>query len=420
MNGYIDDELDDELTDEPEYLPDYDDHPSGIVSLEPDQIESALALSQRIADPGKQWAVYLNALALAGFRQWLTSRTVNFSLDETRCVIVEPAIAQAQRESFADGTGAVCHLQANSFRLCLIAVEPEREADFLIPQAVVDRPDLAADFYLLITVYEEQSAVRCQGFIQQDALTQQRATQGLTRQGDVYLLPKRWLDVDLDHLLLYLSCLDRQTIAPPQPTSQPLTQRIHQILVQPVLNTAQWFQTEWQTQVEPMVEALSWVVIPPRTFASALRELPTNLDWMSAQTEAILDDLRQPISQGITIAPNARAAYRSFSLGGIELQLYAIVSQLELSEVASEAEAEWSLLLILKHQANQPLPDDLLLEVRDLKMMQIVQQIQSAPGAGYLFTEAIGALSEQFLVTIALANGIAVTLPPLQFQPIAS
>ncbi|HEY9749712.1 MAG TPA: DUF1822 family protein [Allocoleopsis sp.] len=404
MNSDIDYELSDEWNDEQDYLPDYEGVPE-VISLQATQINEALALSQRVSDPGKQWAVYLNALALAGFRQWLAARTLNFSLDETQCVILEPAIA--------DGTSAVCHLQANALRLCLIALEPEREGDLLIPQIVVDRPDLAAHFYIPMILYEEQGAIGLPGFIRQDTLTQQRDTHGLThREDSTYVLPKSWLDPDLDHLLLYLSCLDPQAIALPQPTSQTVPQRIHQLLVQPVLNTAQWFQAEWQTQMGPMVQALNWIVIPQRTFASAMRELQPHPDWTEMQIEALLSDLKQPINQGITIASNARAAYRNFGLSGVDLQLYGIVSLLD----SPSTETEWSLLLILKHQTDQPLPNGLLLKVRDLQTMQIVQQLRSIPTAGYLFTEAIGALSEQFLVTIALDNGVAVTLPPLQFQ----
>lgn len=409
MNSDIDYELGEEWSDEQDYLPDYEECVSEVITLRSTQINGALTLSQRVADPGKQWAVYLNALALAGFRQWLATRTLNFSLDETHCVILEPAIA--------DGTSAVCHLQANGFRLCLIALEPEREGDLLIPQTVVDYPDLAAHFYVPIILYEEQGALGLPGFIRQDTLMQQRDTQGLTHQGDnTYTLPQSWLDPDLDNLLLYLSCLDPQAIALPQSASPTLPQRLHELLVQPVLNTAQWFQAEWQTQIEPMMQALNWIVIPQQTFVSAMRELQPHADWTEMQVEILLADLKQPVSQGVTIAPNARAAYRNFGIGGVDLQLYAIVSLLE----SPSTEAEWSLLLILKHQTDQPLPNGLLLEIRDLQMMQIVQQLRSTPTAGYLFIEVIGALSEQFLVTIALDNGVAVTLPPLQFQPTQS
>ena len=394
-------EMDYEFDDEPNYLTDDGDRRPEIVFLTPSQVEQALHLSQRIADSGKQWAVYLNGLALAGFRQWLTTRTINFSLDDTHCVILEPAIA--------DGTSAVCRLQAKGFRLCLIATELN-QGDFRVPQTVVNHSDFAAHFYLPITVYEEQSAIGLQGFIQQDALIQHNATQTLIGQtGTTYQLPKQWLNPDLNCLLLYLNCLDPCTISLPQPSSQTLAQRVHQLLVQPVVNTAQWFQAELQTQ-------LDWVVIPTQTFASALRELPTQTDWRETQIEPLLDSLRQPVSQGMPIAANTRAAYRCFSLSGVELQLYAIVSLLE----SSNSEAEWSLLLVLKHQTNQPLPDGLTLEVRDLQMMQIVQCLRASTAAGCLFTEVIGALTEQFLVTIALDTGVAVTLPTLQFQPTKS
>lgn len=405
MNGYLDFDFD-AWQDEADYLPDQDDPSAEIVSLSSRQIDDARTLSQRTVDRSKQWAVYLNALALAGFRHWLTSRTVNFGLNETESAILEPAIG--------DGTSAVCRLQANTFRLCLIAAEPEPAEDFRIPRAVMDHPDFAAHFYLPIIVYEEQGAIGLPGFLRQDQLSQLQESHDRVQQtGDAYYLPKSWLDFDLDHLLLDLSCLNAQAIPLPTHPSQPLTQRIHQLLVQPVLNTAHWFQTELQTQIEPILQALNWVVIPPATFASALRELHPSPDWTTAQTEALLDDLRQPLSQGITLAPNARAAYRTFSLGGVDLQLYAIVSLLE----APEAEAEWSLLLILKHPADQLLPAGLCLEVRDLPGLQLVQHLRASAAAGCLFTEVIGNLSEQFLVTLALNNGLAITLPPLQFQP---
>lgn len=405
MNGYLDFDFD-AWQDEADYLPDQDDPSAEIVSLSSRQIDEARTLSQRTVDPSKQWAVYLNALAFAGFRHWLTTRTVSFSLDETESSILEPAIG--------DGTSAVCRLQVNTFRLCLIAVEPEPAEDFRIPQAVIDHPDLAAHFYLPIIVYEEPGAIGLPGYLRQDELTQvQESDAPIQQASDTYYLPKSWLDSDLDHLLLDLSCLDAQAIPLPTRPSQPFTQRIHQLLVQPVLNTAHWFQTELATQIEPLVQTLHWVVIPPTTFASALRELHPSPDWTAAQTEALLDDLRQPLSQGISLAPNARAAYRTFSLGGVDLQLYAIVSLLESSEV----ETEWSLLLILKHPADQLLPAGLCLEVRDLPGLQVVQHLRASAAAGCLFTEVIGSLSEQFLVTLALDNGLAVTLPPLQFQP---
>lgn len=399
-------EMDYELDDEQDYLSDDQNPLSEIVFLTPSQINNALTLSQRVADPNKRWAVYLNGLALAGLRQWLTTHTVNFSLDETRCVILEPTIA--------DGTSAVCHLQAKGFRLCLIATEP-KQGDFLLPQTVVNHSDFAAHFYLPITVYEEQSAIALQGFIQQDDLIQHHAIETLTSSaGNTYPLPKQWLNPDLDCLLLYLNCLDPHRIS--LPSSQTLVRRVHQLLMQPVVNTAQWFQAELQTQLEPIAQTLNWVIIPPKTFASAMRELPTQTDWRETQLEPLLDSLRQPVSQGMSIAANARAAYRHFSLSGVQLQLYAIVSLLE----SPNTEAEWSMLLVLKQQTNQPLPDGLTLEVRDLQMMQIVQCLRSSNAAGCLFTEAIGALTEQFLVTIALDTGVAVTLPTLQFQPTKS
>ena len=59
-----------------------------------DRLNEALTLSQRVADPGKQWAVYLNALALVGFRQWLATHSLNFSLDETQSELFPPLLSR--------------------------------------------------------------------------------------------------------------------------------------------------------------------------------------------------------------------------------------------------------------------------------------------------------------------------------------
>jgi len=399
-------EINTNFEDEQDYCSNVSNHAIKIVSLTSSQVSDALELSQRLTEPGKRWSIYLNGLALAGFRQWLTTRTMTFNLDETDCMILAPPIA--------DGIAAVCHLRAGPFHLCLIGSESPSRDNIQIPQLVLDYPKFMAHFYLPITVYEEQAAISLQGFFRIDQIMRYQSDQPLSPGSDQnYSLPTQWLESDLDALLLYFNCLDPEFIPLPQTSPPVLPKAIHQILVQPVVNTAQWFYAAFTHQVEGVVQQLKWVVMPPYAFASAMRELPNFLEWRDlAPHVAPISEIESPN----TSTPSHSNAYCQFDLGEINLQLHAIVRLLE----STVAELEWSLLLLLKHQADQPLPDGLILEVRDLQTMQVVQRMQVSSAAGCLFTEVIGMLSEQFLVTISLNDGISITLPTLKFQPSAS
>ena len=75
---------------------------SELVLINATDLETACILSQRILEPGKQWPVYLNALALFGFRQWLKGRSLTFQFQDEHSIITEPTIV--------DGISAVCKL----------------------------------------------------------------------------------------------------------------------------------------------------------------------------------------------------------------------------------------------------------------------------------------------------------------------
>jgi Protein of unknown function (DUF1822) len=55
------------------------------ITLDDDQIEAAIELARPITDPDRQWQVYLNALALAGFEAWLTMRSPNLPFNSQDC-----------------------------------------------------------------------------------------------------------------------------------------------------------------------------------------------------------------------------------------------------------------------------------------------------------------------------------------------
>jgi hypothetical protein len=400
MSGYFDD--DSEL----DFLPDYDTAPAIFVPVPADAMQAALRLSQRIQDVDKQWSVYLNAIALGGLRAWFNRRTLSFTVDESKAVILAPTIA--------DGTGAVCHLLANQWRLSLIAVEPEQEDAILLPGSLIQQANLASHFYLPIAVYEEQETIGLSGYFSYDQLMAYPVETLMPHSGNTIRLPKAWLNHDMESLLLYFNCLEPTAIVLPQLAGDSWRDRVadqlHQLLVQPALNTAQWFQA----QAAQLERSFDWILMPPISLAGAMRTRPTQVEGSMVQTADLLATLHVLLDQGLSLNPDAQVAYRELRLGTVALRLYAIVSLLDASEPPP---SEWSLLLILKHQDAEVLPDAIQLEVRELATMNLIQHLQTDHPTGYLFMEVIGALAEQFLITIATNEGVSLTLPPLQWQP---
>jgi len=363
-----------------------------LVSLQSTDLERACELSQRIPDPGKRWSVYLNALALFGFRQWLQGRSLTFQLQDEHCIITEPTIV--------DGISAVCKLTTNQFKICLIALEPDQTDTVPIPKSVLDRIDLRAHCYIFISIYEEQEAIGLRGYIFHDAIPN-----SLDSEQDFYSIPNDRLTTNFDHLLLHFSCLEPTPILGSVPISLPL----RQWLIEPVLNTGRWFQTQIGTAIDNIdnaVSELSWQLTSSMNFASALRESSP-----SDSMPIILADL---IRQGIEISAEGRSATRSIALGEFDLQLYAIVSPVPLETESTE---EWSLLLILKRSDDQPLPHGIQLEVYESCSNQVVQQVVSSDRSGYLFTDIIATQDETLIVTLSLADGTAIALSPMTFKP---
>ena len=362
---------------------------SELVPINITDLETACELSQRISEPGKQWSVYLNALALFGFRQWLEGRSPTFRFQDEHCIITEPTIV--------DGISAVCKLTANQFKICLIALESDPSDTVPIPKSVFDRSDLRAHYYIFISIYEEQEAIRLRGYLFHDAIPNSPDSEQ-----DFYSIPTDRLATNFDHLLLHLTCLEPTPIARLSPANLP----IKQWLIEPAINTGRWFQRQIGTAIDNAVEAINWQLTSSMSFASALRESSSD-DSISV----ILNDL---IRQGVEISPESRSATRAITLGEYDLQLHAIVSPVP-SEVISID--DWSLLLILKRSDQQPLPYGIQLEVYESCSNQVVQQVVASDRSGYLFIDIIATQEEALIITIALADGTTIALPTITFQP---
>jgi hypothetical protein len=113
----------------------------------------------------------------------------------------------------------------------------------------------------------------------------------------------------------------------------------------------------------------------------------------------------------MAIPSKARGVYRDLQWENVALRLYVVAWELPVTASVPE----WTLLLILGAQPNATLPLGIKLQVRD--EVQILEEpVLTNRSQDYLYARVIGTHNERFWVTIALAGGTALTLPPFTFD----
>ncbi len=104
--------------------------------------------------------------------------------------------------------------------------------------------------------------------------------------------------------------------------------------------------------------------------------------------------------------------YRDWIFSNYPLRLYVATAP-----ITTEGEvSEWSLLTILTRQDQMNLPSGIRLRVSDGDTLVGEQVLTDTTPADYLFLTAIGSLEEQLTITIALADGTSLTLPPFSYS----
>ncbi|MBD0360467.1 MAG: DUF1822 family protein, partial [Nitrososphaeraceae archaeon] len=119
-----------------------------VIWLEPEHFESAKEISDRNLSETRQWTIYLNALALIGFEQWLKERIPNIKINRHKCSIFQ--------SDSANVTDVVCYLSVGEFHLCLIIVDNLIDDFVNVPKEIITSLKQLAHFYVLIEVLEEE------------------------------------------------------------------------------------------------------------------------------------------------------------------------------------------------------------------------------------------------------------------------
>ena len=187
--------------------------PINAINLDAEQISEAVENSLEIKNQAQQWQTYINTLALLAFKEWLTERADSLTVNEDKCTIFQPAIANV--------IPAVANLQVGKFKLCLLTNNSLSDDEIVVPRAVVDLPEYIAHFYVLIEVLEEQETAIVSGFLSYQQLMEKQTAANLQPETDwTYQIPVSWFAQAPDYLLLNLRCLEPNAITLPVTKNQ--------------------------------------------------------------------------------------------------------------------------------------------------------------------------------------------------------
>jgi Protein of unknown function (DUF1822) len=173
--------------------------------LEPKHFERAKEISDRSNDEPQQWQAYLNALAMLAFESWLKERL--------------PTHYQMKHgnHEFVNG----CYLKVGDFQLCVMATEHVLDEIIRVPKLVIEQPDLAAHFYVVVEVLEEQEQAIVRGFLQYNDLIAQANGMGIPKSEEFFLLPLLVWDAEINHLMVYIQHMNPSATEMPIALAQP-------------------------------------------------------------------------------------------------------------------------------------------------------------------------------------------------------
>jgi hypothetical protein len=170
-----------------------------VIWIEPEHIERATAIRARTSNESQQWQVYLNTLALLCLEEWLRERMPNVIINRER-----------------DINDSASYLKVGDFKVCIIATENLLDEIIHLPQDVLIRPELAAHFYVILEVLEEEEQVIIRGLQCYDLLNNYRIQVNLSIQADgCYPFPLSIFDAEPNRLLAYCRHLDPSAITLP-------------------------------------------------------------------------------------------------------------------------------------------------------------------------------------------------------------
>ncbi|BAZ09739.1 hypothetical protein NIES4071_15490 [Calothrix sp. NIES-4071] len=418
--------------------------------LAPEQIQRAAQLSLAITSPEQSWQIYLNALGTIGFEEWMAERTPDLDV-----IISESSIWQV---AYSNILAAACNIQVGAFKVCVITANKVGDLQS-IPFAVLDVPKLAAHFYVLMHVEEEQQKTNVFGFISYPQFQSYKQQASLQVEEDwTYALPNEQLNFDTDALLLNLRCLDASAINLPDvqcnipavqtDTSLALQQKLTGLQSELRKHPSQFLTVEEAKTLLTNSDLINWL------YARATTEVVTNASnsqiaqpvqsiqsfinvglWLRNQIDTVASELGwmlmptfapsplrrsedfKPIrealkKQGIDIPSHAQGAERDLNSECAALRLYAIIW--ELDEVSENP--EWMMLIVVRSISSYLVPKSLRLEIRDKTQQLFNETLEGDSSKEILFARLIGDSNDRFWVTVTADETSVFEIPPLGIE----
>lgn len=223
-----------------------------VIWLEPEDFAQARSNSQLVTGEAQQWQTYLNTLAMLSCEKWLSTRIPNQPI---------------HRDTNVLETG--CHLNVGEFKICPIAIEHLLDEVVNIPINAIEQPELAAHFYVVVEVLEEEEQVILRGFMRYDQLINYRSQLNLQILGDgYYQLPLSLFDAELNHLLFYHHFLEASAIPLPVASTQSTTVSLQTYVHNTRTKLSQWlegvFEQGWQT-IDTLINPEANLALSTRT-----------------------------------------------------------------------------------------------------------------------------------------------------------
>jgi Protein of unknown function (DUF1822) len=353
---------------------------STLVDLSPERVNPAIALSQTI-NPLSRWQSYLVLLALEGFTQWLSDRSTPIQFDRSQARLLE-----------SSGFGipaAINSVYANQFHVGFLVVDDDVEDEIEFPISLMQNP---AHFYVVAYVHEESHQISFHSFLRGD-----RLNLGSTIDATC-MIPVSLCETNLERLLWYLASLELSAIPLPKARSAISSQW----LIQPLVNAAQWLQTQ--------MDELTWTLFSLELAPAGMR---SRANAFNADLTSVFTEIER---SGLHIPSTAQSAYRSITLNHHTFRLYVTTWAVE-----ETSEPEWSLLIILESIQSPTLPTGtgLIVQEGDNVLIQEEAKVEST----YLIAQIIGTWNEKFTLTLKSINPEnnalidSLSLPPIVFQP---
>ncbi len=224
------------------------------IDLDPDDFETAFTASEQVPAGTAQWQTYIQTLAMVGFSDWLQARLDTQSI--VRQLHTHPSTN---------------YLQVGPFQIALITSERVFDGIVDLPQPLVDHASLAAHFYVVLEVFEEQAMVFVRGFMRHDQLLSESIrTQIQTSTDGFYQLPLSCFEPEPSLLLSSLKHLDPAAILP-ESAPETVTVELQDAVsaVPGLTNLGGWLQEAWDDSWQAIEALLS----PSANYAYATRNL---------------------------------------------------------------------------------------------------------------------------------------------------